>query len=371
MPKDIYLKLRDFLDKLPAGFPATESGVEIKILKKLFTPEQATIALRLRTKPEPVSAIAPRLTMDEALAAEKLEAMAKEGLIYRTRVNNQPFYMALQFVVGIYEFHLNTIDRELAELMEEYLPAIAKFWESTKTKQLRVIPIGASLATTSLVSTYDQVRALVKNKKLIAVAPCICQKEQWLMGNSCDRPVERCLVFDVAAQYYLENKLGRKISEEELLSILKMGEEKALVLSPTNAKDILNICMGCGCCCAILRLLKKFPKPAEHIQSSFHAQIAPDLCNVCGVCAERCQMEAIIAGAEYYEITRDRCIGCGLCVTTCPVDAITLKSKSRPPQLPETIIDMHVEIAKERGIFFIARLLVERLTRFVGGALGK
>ncbi len=50
MPKDIYLKLRDFLNKLPAGFPATESGVEIKILKKLFTPEQATIALQLRIK---------------------------------------------------------------------------------------------------------------------------------------------------------------------------------------------------------------------------------------------------------------------------------------------------------------------------------
>ena len=371
MPKSIYYKLRDFLDKLPAGFPATESGVEIKILKKLFTPEQATIALQLRSKAEPVSAIAPRFKMDHVQAAEKLEAMAKEGLIYRTRVNGQPFYMALQFVVGIYEFHLNTLDRELAELMEEYFPYIAKFWESTKTKQLRVIPIGASLSSTPLVSTYDQVRALVKGKKLIAVAPCICQKEQLLIGNSCDRPAERCLVFDEAAEYYLENTLGRKIGEEELLSILKMGEEKALVLSPTNAKDILNICMCCGCCCGMLRLLKKFPKPAEHIQASFHAQITPDLCNVCGACAERCQMEAIIAGTEYYEINRDRCIGCGLCVTACPVEAITLKTKSKPPQIPDTFMEMQVKIAKERGLFFIARFLVERLTRFVGGVFGK
>ena len=371
MPKDIYLKLRDFLNKLPAGFPATESGVEIKILKKLFTPEQAAIALQLRSEPEPAAAIAPRLKMDEALAAEKLEAMAKEGLIYRTRLNNRPFYMALQFVVGIYEFHLNTLDRDLAELMEEYFPYIAKSWESTKTKQLRGIPIGTSLATTPLVSTYDQVRALVKGKRLIAVAPCICQKEQLLMGNSCGRPAERCLVFDEAAEYYLENQLGRKISAEEILSILKMGEEKALVLSPTNAKDILNICMCCGCCCGMLRLLKQFPNPAEHIQSSFHAHIAPDLCNACGMCAERCQMEGISAGADYYEINNDRCIGCGLCVTTCPVEAITLKAKSKPPQIPDTIIDMQVKIAKERGIFFVARLLFERLTRLVGGAFGR
>ena len=82
-------------------------------------------------------------------------------------------------------------------------------------------------------------------------------------------------------------------------------------------------------------------------------------------------MEAIIVGAEYYEINRDRCIGCGLCVTTCPVEAITLKTKSKPPQIPDTFMEMQVKIAKERGLFFIARFLVERLTRFVGGVFGK
>ena len=41
MGEDVYTKLREFLDKLPAGYPATDTGVEIKILKKLFTPEEA------------------------------------------------------------------------------------------------------------------------------------------------------------------------------------------------------------------------------------------------------------------------------------------------------------------------------------------
>ena len=286
MSHDIYLKLRDFLDKLPTGFPTTESGVELKILKKLFTPEQAKIAMKLRTTPERVPAIALRLEMDETQTAAMLETMAHEGLIYRMRFNDRPFYMVYQFLVGIYEFHLNTLDRELAELMEEYFPHIGKSWESIKTKQLRVVPIGSSLSAASAVSTYDQVRELIKDKKFIAVAPCICQKEQALLGNSCDRPSERCLVFDDAAKYYLENKLAKKINEEERMSILKMGEEKALVLSPTNAKNILNICMCCGCCCGMLRLLKKFPKPAKHIQSSFYGQIASELCTVCGVCVQ-------------------------------------------------------------------------------------
>lgn len=52
----------------------------------------------------------------------------------------------------------------------------------------------------------------------------------------------------MAAQYYIENGLSRQISQDELMDLLKMGEEKALVLSPGNSKEILNICMCCGCC---------------------------------------------------------------------------------------------------------------------------
>lgn len=349
MSEKIYLNLRDFLDKLPGGFPSTESGVEIKILKKLFTPEQARIAMQLRPMPEPAAEIAPRLVLDVVQAAQKLEDMAREGLILRVRAGSQPLYMSLQFVVGIYEFHLNTLDRELAELMEEYFPSIAKGWGSTRTKQLRVVPVGSSVATDSAVSTYDQVRELVKGKTLIAVAPCICQKGQILLGNTCDRPTERCIVFDGAAQYYIENKMGRQISEPELFALLETCEENALVVSPTNAKNIMNICMCCGCCCGVLRVLKRFPRPAEHVQSSFQAKIDPERCTLCGTCVERCQMEAINEGDDTYRVNLDRCIGCGLCVPSCPADAIVLKEKAGIVTIPDTMMDMHIRIAKERG----------------------
>ena len=176
MKEDVYLRLRDFLDTLPGGFPTTESGVEIRILKKLFTPEQAHIAMQFGKRPKTVSAIAPKLGMDEPQAAEKLESMAKDGLLFRVRDGNKTFYTALQFFAGIYEFHLNTLDRELSEMLEEYFPYLAKVWESTKTKQFRVVPIGSSVNAAPTVSTYDQIRELVKGKELISVAPCICQK---------------------------------------------------------------------------------------------------------------------------------------------------------------------------------------------------
>jgi Pyruvate/2-oxoacid:ferredoxin oxidoreductase delta subunit len=350
MNDDVYFKLREFLDNLPGGYPATDSGVEIKILKKLFTSEQAHIALHLKQKPEPTFLIARRLKMKRAELAEKLEVMAKEGLIYRVRLAGRPLYMALQFIVGIFEFHLNTLDRELAELVEEYLPYIAKSWEGIKTNQLRVVPVESSISTAPAISTYNDIRTLLKKKKLLAVAPCICQKESSLLGKECTRTPERCLVFDQAAQHYIENGLGRQISRQELDDILARGEQEALVLSPTNAKDIANICMCCGCCCGILRLYKSFPKPAEHVQSAYQACIDPDLCTVCGMCLERCQMEAINEREETFEVDLERCIGCGLCVSACPADAISMVAKPEPAPLPKDFFAQQKQIARERGL---------------------
>ena len=56
----IYIKLQRHLDKQPVGFPATRSGVEIKILKHIFTPKEAEIACCLGYKLEPLKTIFDR-----------------------------------------------------------------------------------------------------------------------------------------------------------------------------------------------------------------------------------------------------------------------------------------------------------------------
>jgi hypothetical protein len=43
----IYDELREFLDRLPGGFPQTESGVEMRILRKLFDLDEARMELNL------------------------------------------------------------------------------------------------------------------------------------------------------------------------------------------------------------------------------------------------------------------------------------------------------------------------------------
>ncbi len=350
MSDEVYTRLREFLDKMPGGFPATESGVEIRILKKLFTPEQAEIAMQLKPLPEPVSTISERLGMDETEAAEKLESMAKQGLIYRARIGDELHYMANQFIIGIYEFSLNNIDRELAELMEEYFPHLGAFWANTKTKQLRVVPVGSAIDAVPAVATYDRIREMVKGQQLISVASCICRKEQGLLDHECKRPHEVCIQFGFAAQYYIDNGMGRQINVDEALKLLDLAEESALVLSPTNTQEIMAMCCCCGCCCGMLRLLKMYPRPADHINSSFQSRINPDLCSACGTCLERCQIEAIKEGEEVMEVDLARCIGCGLCVPACPEDAITLVEKPNVDTPPADIVEMMMRLAEERGV---------------------
>ena len=52
MTNDIYRRLQQRLDRYSIGFPATESGIELKILKKLFSPEDAAMFLSMTQKLE-------------------------------------------------------------------------------------------------------------------------------------------------------------------------------------------------------------------------------------------------------------------------------------------------------------------------------
>ena len=98
MADDIYKRLAEHLDNLPGGFPPTESGVEIRILKRLFTPEEAEFALQLTLIPEEARVIAHRAKVTIRDAEVRLESMAKKGLVFRVELKiGQPMYMAAEF----------------------------------------------------------------------------------------------------------------------------------------------------------------------------------------------------------------------------------------------------------------------------------
>lgn len=348
---DVYTRLREHLDALPAGFPATESGVELRILRRLFTPDEAELAVHLTPKPEPAGVIAARAHLPPEEVEPRLKDMARKGLIFSIETGERPAaFMASQFVVGIWEYHVNTLDRDFLKDMDAYFPTLAKE-AFDKLAQLRTVPVGKSVQAGMKILSYENVEALVRSQKRFAVAPCICRREHEIKGGNCGKLMEACLVFGWGADYYVRNGIGRSISLEETLQILRRAEEEGLVLQPTNAQEIVNICCCCGDCCQILLNLKRHPSPASVVTSSFVAVADQEACIGCGTCVERCQMGALTLVGEKVHLEERRCIGCGLCVSTCPSEALSLARKPEEEQLriPKNPMEAHALRAKARA----------------------
>jgi H+/Na+-translocating ferredoxin:NAD+ oxidoreductase subunit B len=358
MTDPVYNRLARHLDDLPGGFPATESGVEKRILNRLFTPEEARLALYTTLISEPPRVVARRAGMGVDEAARQLEAMAKKGLLLRVEETpGAPEYMAAQYVVGIWEFHVNDLDPDLIRDMDEYKPHLM---ETAWIKpQLRTIPVEQSVAADLHVTTYERAEALVENHTVFSINPCICRKERRIVGKGCGRPVESCLTFGSAAEYAIANGYGRACSKEEVLAFLKKADDLAMVLQPGNSKDVNFICCCCGCCCGVLTTLKKLPRPAERVSSPFLARADAETCSGCGLCEERCQMDAIAMVDGRVSLNTDRCIGCGLCVTTCPAGSLTLERKPEPVQakVPKDAVAAAIAHSRARGKLGTAELV--------------
>jgi len=350
MKKDVYERLREFLDAMPGGFPATENGVEIKILKKLYTPEEAELAMKLTITPETASEIAGRIGEDKASLSDKLEDMAQNGLIYRVHKGGEKCYQAFQFLVGIYEFQLKNLDPEFCRLFEEYLPYYAMAMAAFETKQMRTIPIGSAVTMTSGVAPYNSVRELIRDKEVTAVAQCICKKEQGLLGHACKYPQEVCLLFGDFARYYLDNGMARQIDLSETFRILDMAEKSGLVLKPNNAQHIDALCCCCPCCCPGLKLPKLFERPADLMSSDYMSTIDPERCTSCEACVERCPRNAVRLNENSAEISDGRCIGCGVCIPTCPGEAISLTARPGMKPPPVDFMEALQRLKAERGL---------------------
>lgn len=349
---DVYQALRERLDDMAVGFPSTESGVEIRILKKLFSEAEAELFVKLRPIPESPQDIAERLAMEPISLADQLEEMAQKGLLFRLRKGENVRYAAVPYVVGIFEFQLNRMDEAFAKDHEEYFEAaFGKSIQGFQTPVLRTVPIDRQLVVDYPVAPFEDVLEIIDNQEKIAIAPCVCRTTKDLAGEHCEKPLENCFSFGSHAAYYVENGMGRYITKDEAKEIIIANEKAGLVMQPFNSQKTGGMCSCCGCCCGVLRGIKTQPKPAEAVKSNYYATVDEDECTACETCIERCQMDAIEMADDIASIDLDRCIGCGLCITTCPTEALSLVMKDPDHQydVPKSGGETYIRIATERG----------------------
>ena len=368
----LYRQLQQHLDRMPIGFPATESGVEIRILRQLFTPEEAELTLEASAIPEPAATIHRRAKgMTLAEVTNLLNQMADKGLILRIHARREPLYAKLIFAVGFYERQLKRLTPELERDCREYiLGAYAQASHSKKTTQLRTVPVNKTIAIERNVATYENIRGYVESHGgPFATMDCICRHGRELLGEKCTQTSlkENCLTLGVAAREMVRIGQARSISRENTLELLDAADKEGLVLQPENTRNPLFVCCCCGCCCGVLTSAKRFPQPAEYFSANFQAEVDADLCDSCGVCQSRCQMDALVdgdggPGGGKPRVDHARCIGCGLCVTTCPSGALQLAEKAQRKVPPDDTKALYMQLLQERyGPWGMAKLAGRKL----------
>ena len=150
--EELYRELQRHLDRMPVPYPATESGVEIRILQQLFTPEEARLALCLSAIPEPLETIhrrTPREMSREQLG-EALDRMAEKGSIQKLSVKGRPRYGKSPLVLGMYEGQVDRLTPALERDVRAYFDeTFGRALHTLRTPQMRTVPVHKSICVGS------------------------------------------------------------------------------------------------------------------------------------------------------------------------------------------------------------------------------
>lgn len=353
MTSNPYKLLAERLDALPNGFPPTDDGAELRLLAKLFTPEEALLAAQLRLTPETPAQIAARIGGDADTLGKQLKSMVRRGLIAAERGEGGLAFRLIPFMVGIYEMQFSRMDAEMARLFEEYYQRAYNKALTMQPPVHRVIPVGKTVQNDVEVRPYESVVEIINSAKAWGVLDCICRKQKKLLGEGCNHPLDVCMTMSQIPDAFANSPTIRALTREEALATLRRAAEAGLVHSVSNNQEGLwYICNCCTCSCGILRAMKELGTANVIARSAFVNRVDEALCIGCEMCLARCQFDALTLEGKTARVNETRCVGCGVCVLACDQGALRLVRRPEDQVLPvpRTESDWRAERAVARGI---------------------
>ncbi len=375
---DVYERLADAMDAQPAGFTRTPNKLEIKLLRLVFTPEEALVASTMSRKLETAAEIAERVGLPEDEVTVLLESMVprrmvrldtqalESGVKGLGKVEAKPgqapkaesvkTYRLNPFLVGWYESYLQDTKPaapEFARIYEQYvIEGGGEKIYCPRPGPQGVIPYRGSLKQEWLErEPHNDIDAHFQRHDRFLVIDCVCKKEKVAAhGHSCRLPNKRCgFVGMPPVVPFSENVIGR---EEAIKLWNELDAMGTMVVEGfygftmgAEAPQFVGGCHCCGCCCTILNAARLYAmRPGsgfsalrtaplgETIQRSNYRVVKnTETCSSCLECVRRCQFYAHTfdkATDDQPVYHRDKCVGCGACGMGCPTQSLHLEPVS-------------------------------------------
>jgi Na+-translocating ferredoxin:NAD+ oxidoreductase subunit B len=363
--EEIYSGFIAWLDKAWWHLPASEHL--LPSIKAFFTPEEAALLTGLPFMPTDLKELAAQKNMESASLAAKLDPLSRKGAVWRMEKGGGIFYHLNDAFFIFFRGPFSALEpgpsaRAMASPLNRYFrDGLMDQLALVHTKPLRTIPIGRTVDDPRGIMPYEDAMAIVESQDFLSVSNCPCRQRKRLDPDSagCQHPEEVCLHFGNLGRYLVGNGIGRQITKEEAKNILRMSADAGLVHAVSNRQQEADtICNCCRCSCVFFESYHILKHGKSHDFSNYRLKVNRETCKACGLCVERCPVEALRledfppAGNKRRKAARlvgpGRCLGCGVCVHKCPTRSLILELRPEIQEPPRDAREWITRLMKDQ-----------------------